>query len=105
MDVRPMTGNPKGKTTAQAVANVVQELTDFSSEDRRRIVHASMTLLGEIAALPVPESEIEVQQEGGLPAKARSWMKQYGLTAEQISQVFHFGEERSEERRVGKECR
>jgi hypothetical protein len=88
-----MTASTKGKTATQAVANIVQELTDFSSEERRRIVQASMTLLGESAALPLPEQEVELQQEGGLPAKARSWMKQYGLTPEQLNQVFHFGEE------------
>jgi hypothetical protein len=88
-----MSGNTKSKTVTQAVANIVQELTDFSSEERRRIVQASMTLLGEGAALPVLEQEIEVQQEGGLPAKARIWMKQHGLTSEQINQVFHPSDE------------
>ncbi len=37
------------KSITQAVSNVVEQLTDFSSEERRRIVHASLTLLGDAA--------------------------------------------------------
>lgn len=84
------------KPLAQAVANVVQELENFSSEDRHRIISASMTLLGEAPTRIVPEGEnVEphLDQSGELPAKARNWMKQYGLTSEQIDQVFHFGDE------------
>jgi hypothetical protein len=84
------------KLPAQAVANIVQELESFSSEDRHRIVSASMTLLGESPTHRVRAAESvepDQDQSDGLPAKARSWMKQYGLTLEEISQVFHFGEE------------
>jgi hypothetical protein len=84
------------KPLAQAVANIVQELENFSSEDRHRIVSASMTLLGEAPTRLVPEgenTEPRHDQSGGLPAKARNWMKQHGLTLEQINQVFHFGDE------------
>lgn len=80
----------------QAVANIVQELTNFSSEDRHRIVAASMTLLGEAPARFVPEGEIDesrVAQGMQFPAKARSWVQQHGLTMEQITRVFHFGNE------------
>jgi hypothetical protein len=82
------------KPLTQAVANIVQELENFSSEDRHRIVHASMTLLGEAPTRLVPggeDAEPPQDQSGGLPAKARNWMKQHGLTLEQINQVFHFG--------------
>jgi hypothetical protein len=84
------------KTLAQAVANIVQELDSFSSEDRQRIVSASMTLLGESPTrrgAAAESVEPDQDQSDGLPVKARTWMKQYGLTLEQISQVFHFGEE------------
>lgn len=87
MDQKPLT---------QAVANVVQELESFSSEDRHRIVAASMTLLGEAPARFVPKeepNESDVGQGVQLPAKARNWLQQHGLTMEQIDQVFHFGEE------------
>ena len=84
------------KSLTQAVANVVQELESFSSEDRHRIVAASMTLLGEAAARFVPEGETDesrLNQGVKFPAKARNWMQQHGLTVEQIDQVFHFGDE------------
>jgi hypothetical protein len=82
------------KSLAQAVANVVQELEGFSSEDRHRIVQASMTLLGEVSIRAGGESGETVQdQNAGLPAKAGNWVKQYGLSIAQINQVFHFGDE------------
>jgi hypothetical protein len=55
-----------------------------------------MTLLGEAATQSLTEAgnaEPGEGQSGGLPAKARSWMKQHGLTLEQVNQVFHFGDE------------
>jgi hypothetical protein len=80
----------------QAVAIVVQELTSFSSEDRHRIVAASMTLLGEAPARFIPEGEADEPRLGQgvqFPAKARNWVQQHRLTVEQINQVFHFGDE------------
>jgi hypothetical protein len=84
------------KSLTQAVANVVQELDGFSSEDRHRIVAASMTLLGESPVRPLPEGradEPNLGQDEQFPAKARNWMQQHGLTVEQIHQVFHFGDD------------
>jgi len=84
------------KSLTQAVANVVQELEGFSSDDRHRIVAASMTLLGEAPARFVPEGETDESRLGQgvqFPAKARNWMQQRALTMEQINQVFHFGDE------------
>jgi hypothetical protein len=84
------------KPLTQAVATVVQELESFSSEDRHRIVAASMTLLGEAPARFVPEGETDesrLDQRVQFPAKARNWVQQHGLTVEQINQVFHFGDE------------
>ena len=80
----------------QAVANIVQELEKFSSEDRHRVVQAAMTLLGEAPTRIVPsgeDAEPRQDQSGRLPAKTRNWMKEQGLTLEQINQVFHFGAE------------
>jgi hypothetical protein len=80
----------------QAVTNIVQELKDFSSDDRARIVQASMTLLGETPTRLI-SNEGHVgslhEKNGELPAKARNWMKHYGLTPDQVGQVFHFGDD------------
>jgi hypothetical protein len=79
------------KSITQAVAKIVDELTDFSQEERRRIIQASLTLLGDSSA-PLDNKAEDSIQDDGFPAKARMWMKQHGLTAEQISQVFHCDE-------------
>jgi hypothetical protein len=84
------------KTLTHAVTNIVQELEEFASEDRHRIIQASMTLLGEGPTRVAPDEEKIVAGQGGpeeFPAKARIWLKHNALTAEQINQVFHFGEE------------
>ena len=84
------------KTLTEAVANIVQELTPFSSEDRHRIVAASMTLLGETSTRLAPGGKADASpfgQEAQFPAKARSWLEHHGLTVEQVNQVFHFGNE------------
>lgn len=87
------------KSLTETVAKVVHELTSFSSEDRHRIVAASMVLLGESAVRFTPEGVIDESNQGQdvqLPAKARTWAQQHGLTLEQINQVFHFGDEGAE---------
>src|SRR5580693_6389298 len=84
------------KTLTQAVTNVVQELEGFSSEERHRIVQASMTLLGETPmrlATDGGSEELGQNQEVEFPAKARNWMIQYDLNFDQINRVFHFVEE------------
>jgi len=80
------------KTITQAVTKVVEELSDFSPEERRRIVQASLTLLGDGPTALVEPSD---QSSGGdsFPAKTRMWIKQHGLSAEQISHIFHPGED------------
>jgi hypothetical protein len=80
------------KTITQATAHIVDELADFSPEERQRIVRASLTLLGDSPGGLSQKTE-EAEGDNGLPAKARTWMKQNGLSPEQIGQVFHPGED------------
>lgn len=84
------------KSLTQAVTSIVQELTNFSSEDRHRIIAACMTLLGETPARFVSEEQPGESDLGGgfqFPAKAQKWMQQHGLTSEKVDQVFHFGDD------------
>jgi hypothetical protein len=81
------------KSVMEIVQIVVGELTPLSSDDRQRVIQASMTVLGE-AAIKLPkndsnEEEADDSDSGHLPARARSWMKQNGLTLDQVHQVFH----------------
>jgi hypothetical protein len=76
------------KNITEAVSTIVDELAGFSPEERQRIVRASLTLLGDS---PQNASAYADEDTGDAqyPAKARMWMKRYGVTAEQIAHVFH----------------
>lgn len=82
------------KSAAEIVAIIVTELTPLSSEDRHRVVQASMTLLGESAAKVGSSSpntgESDAGDVGALSNRARTWIRQNDLSMEQLEQVFHF---------------
>jgi|SRR5581483_6509275 len=80
------------KTITQAVSKIVDELADFSPEERDRIVRASMTLLGGSSQSSSSQTS-EDTGEAQFPAKARMWMKRYSVSAEQIDHVFHRDED------------
>jgi hypothetical protein len=83
------------KKTTEIVSEVVELLTPIESPERLRIIQACLTLLGE--TFPVgpgrpADSGKAADDEGEastLPARARAWMKQYGVSPEEIQQVFH----------------
>src|SRR6185437_1716369 len=92
----------QGPKIAEITGKVVGLLEPLSSEDRQRVINASLTLLGEtsIAGRPTSEPPGATNQTGGrtgkpdptlsgLPPKAMNWMKQNGLTTVQIEDVFH----------------
>jgi hypothetical protein len=80
-------------TSIEITGKIVELLTSLESEERVRIIQASLTLLGE-GAVPLPkrilgaEGQDDVSAEG-YPARARAWMKQFGISVEQIQKVFH----------------
>lgn len=76
------------KSVTEAVSKIVADLAGFSPDERQRIVRASLTLLGD-SSLNASAHADEHAEDAQFPAKARMWMKQYGVTAEQIAQVFH----------------
>lgn len=79
------------KTLAQVVGTIVEELTPLNSEERRRAVHAAMTLLGEETTKQPTASLAENEVEGSeaLPLRVRTWMRQNDLSMEDLQQVFH----------------
>jgi hypothetical protein len=85
----------KNKNMTDVVRIIVDELTPFESEERQRVIQASLTLLGEVSsasARKVDEHEDSLVSDGeGISSRARSWMRQNDLLAEQLSHVFHFG--------------
>lgn len=81
------------KPIHEAVGVIVSELSPFSSEERMRVVQASLTLLGEgnvSAPNNVSGIKLDASAEGEkLPPKVVIWLKQNSLSEEQISSVFH----------------
>ncbi len=85
---------------AEATAKVVDVLTAFNSEERLRIVRASLTLLGDDFAAPSVSSHrsqgagqaIEGGDQGipEVHALAQQWMRKNGVTPEQLEHYFHF---------------
>ena len=84
------------KSITEVVSLIVSELEPFPSEERHRVVSASLTLLGETeprsAKRASPEARAE-EVDGDLPSRAKSWIRQNSLSLDQIQQVFHWSDE------------
>jgi len=82
------------KSIAEIVGTLVAELTPLASEERMRAVQASLMLLGE-AVIKAPQAEKAALDgaegdSGHLPERARSWMRQNGVTLENLQLAFLF---------------
>ncbi len=87
---------PKSKVTEIAV-KIVDMLTPLTSEERQRVVHAALTLMGEAPLVDTKRSDqSEDSVDAGLHHRARAWMKQNDLTAEDLQHVFHLAGGRAE---------
>jgi hypothetical protein len=77
----------------EALSVVVKALTSLSADERARVLRAAMAMLGESSA-SASEALLEepVGNLSGLSQRARVWMKQNSVTAEQLQQVFHLSE-------------
>lgn len=82
-------------TAVDAASQIVSLLTPLSPEDRRRAIRAAFALLGDEAT----DSPTAGQTQGGdqgqsdnFPPRARAWMKQNGISTDEIQQVFHVSE-------------
>jgi hypothetical protein len=76
----------------EILAQVIELLTPLNSEERQRIVQASLTFLGEKSTgLPTRLSSdiTDGEEDVDLPIRARGWLKQNGILIEQIQQVLH----------------
>ena len=84
----------KQKSLTEVVATLVDELTPLVSEDRHRAIQATLTLLGEQpikmgARIGNDEEEGGTQDTEGLSARSQTWMRQNGIIADDLHQVFH----------------
>jgi len=81
------------KKTTEIVAEIVELLTPLESIERHRAVQASLTLLGETFSAPAvrPASARDgndAVEPSSLPARAGIWMRQHGISVEELQQVF-----------------
>jgi hypothetical protein len=79
----------KPKTT-DVLTSIVELLTPLDSEERQRVIGASLMLLGE-TSVPARTSAVAENEENlrDIPPRARAWMKQSGITSDALEQVFH----------------
>lgn len=84
------------KSVTEIVGAIVDLLSPLGSDERQRVVRASLTLLGDqvpdAVAGPRGKSEEIDHENKGLHPIVRGWMKQNGLSLEQLQHVFHFSE-------------
>lgn len=86
---------------AAATAKVVDILSPLESEDRIRVVNASLTLLGESAgSRPVPKRGHGGAEQGptdgvhrvGLSEQGEAWAGRNGVTGDNLEQWYYFDE-------------
>jgi hypothetical protein len=87
----------KTKSATEIVGTIVDELTPLSSEERQRVIQASLALLGE-APIQASRTGINEQRDGdqnieSLPDRAKTWARQNDLSLEQLQQVFHVSDD------------
>lgn len=73
---------------------IVGLLEPFSPDERKRIVQASLTLLGDTHIPESMQKDNTPADEGNslFPRKVVTWMKQNDLTEDALHQVFHFAD-------------
>jgi hypothetical protein len=84
------------RKTTEIVAEIVELLTPLESIERQRAVQASLTLLGETFSAPAASSGAGRGESGSdetstLPTRAGIWMKQYGISIDELQQVLQLG--------------
>jgi hypothetical protein len=83
-------------TTKKALTSIIDALTPLSPEERHRTVGAAMMFLGETVApkRKTAEPDAAVDDDGDADGHYSSyitkWMRQHGILAEELDQVFHF---------------
>lgn len=74
--------------TTEVVTKFYELMEPLSSDDRRKVISAGMTLLGDAPASEKASSETN-GIDGTLPSRAQTWAKQNGVSDDDLAQVFH----------------
>jgi hypothetical protein len=82
--------------TTAAMTKIVEILSPLSPEERRRVIGASLTLLGDTpsdSSVTGPSPQRQMGEEAGaLPSRAQVWMNQNGLSMDDLQQVCHIAD-------------
>jgi len=82
------------KKTTEVVSEIFELLSPLASEERHRVIQASLMLLGETPSLTLRSTsdsgneQSDAGDESEIPGRARIWMKQYSISTEELQQVF-----------------
>lgn len=99
---KPATADPPTATdapvTTDVLTTIINVLKPLTSEERQRTVGAAMLFLGETALSKhkAPASDTQRDSgddEGDYPPQVTKWMKQNGISAEELDRVYHFNED------------
>jgi hypothetical protein len=83
------------RNIAEAATKMVDLLSPFETEERERVVHAALTLLGD-APIGSPRRPAPDELPTDIPRRAAAWLHQHGLNREQLDEIFHRDGDRSE---------
>jgi hypothetical protein len=78
----------------ETLTQLIGLLEPLTSDERQRIVDSALVFLGQAPRNASPSgaeraAELEMNSGKELPARATIWMKQNGISAEQIESAFH----------------
>lgn len=84
----------------KALTRLIDALKPLTSEERHRTVGAAMMFLGETVAAQRKAAEAAAADndddaDSQYSPYITKWMKQYGVSSDELDQVFHFGPENS----------
>jgi hypothetical protein len=80
------------KKTMSAIEGVVNILGPLDSINRQRVVQGAFVVLGESSTNLTAASVEETSVVAPVHPKAKTWMKQSGISAEELDQVFDLSE-------------
>src|SRR2546429_2972107 len=82
----------EGENIAETMTKMVALLEPLERDVRRRVIQATLTLLGDEGSSISGGTRAGVredQPEGKFPRRAESWIRQHDLSEDELNHVFH----------------
>jgi hypothetical protein len=80
------------KYSMEALGAILEVLSPLSPEERTRLVRAAMVMLGDELPSKSGPSSADNAEALSFPPKASAWMRQNGITEDQLQQAFHIAD-------------